>query len=56
MIGLLDFGMVGRIDERLHEDIEEMLLAIANQDTEHLTSIIIRLGSVPPELDRAALS
>ena len=29
-IGLLDFGMVGRIEERLREDIEEMLLAIAS--------------------------
>jgi ubiquinone biosynthesis protein len=56
VIGLLDFGMVGRIDERLHEDIEEMLMAVASQDAEHLTSIIIRVGSVPPELDRAALS
>ena len=56
VIGLLDFGMVGRIDERLHEDIEEMLLAVANQDAEHLTSIIIRVGAVPAELDRASLS
>jgi len=56
VIALLDFGMVGRIDERLNEDIEEMLLAVANQDAEHLTSIIIRVGKVPSELDRAALS
>ena len=56
VIALLDFGMVGRIDERLNEDIEEMLLAIATQDAEHLTSIIIRVGAVPTELDRAALS
>lgn len=56
VIGLLDFGMVGRIDERLHDDIEEMLLALANQDAEHLTSIITRVGAVPAELDRAVLS
>ena len=56
VISLLDFGMIGRIDERLHEDIEEMLLAIATQDAEHLTAIIIRVGSVPIGLDRAALS
>ena len=55
VIGLLDFGMVGRIDERLHEDIEEMLLAVGNRDAEHLTSIIVRVGAVPPELDRATL-
>ena len=56
VIALLDFGMVGRLDERLHEDIEEMLLAIATQDAEHLTAIIVRVGSVPANLDRASLS
>jgi ubiquinone biosynthesis protein len=56
VIGLLDFGMVGRLDEKLRESIEEMLLAISNRDAEYLTSIIIRLGAVPPDLDYAALS
>lgn len=56
VIGLLDFGMVGRIDERLQEDLAEMLLAVANQDAEHLASVIVRVGSVPAELDRASLS
>jgi ubiquinone biosynthesis protein len=56
VVGLLDFGMVGRIDERLHEDIEEMLLAMANQDAEHLTAIIVRVGAVPQGLDRGLLS
>ncbi len=56
VIGLLDFGMVGRIDERLREDIEEMLVALSHRDAEHLTSIICRVGSVPPHLDQAGLS
>jgi ubiquinone biosynthesis protein len=56
VIGLLDFGMVGRIDEHLHEDIEETLLAVASQDSEHLTAIIIRVGAIPQNLDRSALS
>jgi len=56
VIGLLDFGMVGQIDEQLREDIAEMLLAVTTQDAEHLASIIIRVGAVPPDLDRASLS
>ncbi len=56
VIGLLDFGMVGRIDERLREDIEEIVLAASDQDAEHVTSIITRVGAVPADLDRAALS
>src|SRR6185437_14272376 len=42
-IGLLDYGLVGRIDEALREDIEEMLVAVSNQDAQHLTSIIVRV-------------
>ena len=56
VIGLLDFGMVGRIEERLREEIEEMLLALVNRDSGHLTSIIMRVGSVPPGLDESALA
>ena len=55
VIGLLDFGMVGRIDERLREDIEEMLLALIHQDAIYLTSIIMRVGQVPAEIDEMAL-
>jgi ubiquinone biosynthesis protein len=55
-IGLLDFGMVGRLDEALREDIESMLLAIVTQDAQMLTSLVMRLGAVPPGLDEAALS
>ena len=56
VIGLLDFGQVGRIDEQLHEQMGEMLVAVGNQDAEHLTSLIMRVGSVPPGLDRTSLS
>ncbi|MEX2317671.1 MAG: AarF/ABC1/UbiB kinase family protein [Pirellulales bacterium] len=54
-IGLLDFGMVGRLDESLREDIEDMLLAIVSQDGQQLTSLVMRLGAVPPGLDEPAL-
>ncbi|MCO6455975.1 MAG: AarF/ABC1/UbiB kinase family protein [Pirellulaceae bacterium] len=56
VIGLLDFGMVGRIDERLREDIEEMLLAIVGNDVGLLTALIKRVGAVPPELDESGLN
>jgi ubiquinone biosynthesis protein len=54
VIGLLDFGMVGRIDERLREDIEEMLMALVNQDVAELATIIRRIGEVPSDLNDAA--
>ena len=55
VIGLLDFGMVGRIDEYLRESIEEMLMAIVNQDVPMLTTLIKRVGQVPTDLDEGAL-
>lgn len=55
-IGLLDFGMVGRLDEGLREDIEEMLMAILSQDAEQLASLVMRVGATPSDLDELALS
>lgn len=56
VLGVLDCGMVGRLDERMREEIEDMLLAIVTGDAAHLTSLVTRLGSVPPETDQHALS
>lgn len=55
-IGLYDFGMVGRIEERLREDIEGMLLAIVNRDTGMLVMLLKRLGNVPAGLDEQAFA
>jgi ubiquinone biosynthesis protein len=55
VVGLLDFGMVGRLDEPLREDIEEMLLAIVGRDAEQLTAIITHVGAIPPGFDEANL-
>ncbi|HCK41069.1 MAG: ABC transporter [Planctomycetaceae bacterium] len=55
-VGLLDFGMVVRIDEVLREEIEDMLLAIVEQDANRLVSVVMRVGAVPPGLDETGLS
>jgi len=55
-IGLLDFGMVVRIEESLREDIEDMLMAIVGQDVHHLVAIVMRVGAVPIGLDETSLS
>jgi ubiquinone biosynthesis protein len=55
-LGILDFGMTGRIDETLRENIEDMLVAISNGDQNTLTRLIRRVGETPPTLDESALS
>ncbi len=55
-LGLLDFGMVGRIDDSLRETIEQMLLAVASRDSTLLTILIKRVGKPPVKLDDSLLS
>jgi len=56
VIGLMDFGMVGRMDDALREDVDDMLLAIGDRDAGRLTQVIVRLGDVPRDLDHAVLA
>lgn len=55
-VGLLDFGMVGRIDDTLRGNIEEMLFAVVSQDSALLTSLIKRAGKIPASIDESLLS
>ena len=55
VVAVLDCGMVGRIDDRLREEIEGLLLAVAQKDAREVTDVVKRLGSVPPNLDHDAL-
>jgi ubiquinone biosynthesis protein len=55
-IGILDCGMVGRIDEALRETIEEVMIAVANHDGPHLARLIMDLCSAPPDFDEGAFS
>jgi len=54
-IGLLDFGMVVRIDESLREDFEDILFAIVDQDSQRLSAVVMRVGVAPAELDETSL-
>ena len=55
-IGLLDFGMVVRVEVGLREDIEDLLLAIVEQDADRLVAVVMRVGAVPVGLDEMSLS
>ncbi|MDJ0842234.1 MAG: AarF/ABC1/UbiB kinase family protein [Acidobacteriota bacterium] len=55
-IGILDCGMVARIDNHTREDVEGMLLAALEKDADELTGFVLRIGTLPPDIDRKALS
>lgn len=51
-IGLLDFGMVGRIDDQLREKFEDLMLSLSDKDSQGICDTICELGAVPRELNR----
>ncbi len=53
VVGVLDCGMVGRIDDALRESFEELLLALTGRDSEALSELLLRLGAAPPSVDRS---
>ena len=55
VVGVLDCGMVGRLDDTMRGEVESLLISIISKDAIELTDSVMRLGSVPPELDRDAL-
>ena len=54
-IGLLDFGMVARIDSELQEAIELMLLAASEKNSNDFTKQIIKICTLPENFDKAKL-
>lgn len=55
VIGVIDCGMAGRLDETQRDDVEGLLLAIAHQDAETLTTAVWNLSAAPPACPRDQL-
>ncbi len=55
VVGVLDCGMVGRLDEELAEGIDDMLMAVVNRNSVELVDILLRVGSAPPATPRDQL-
>jgi ubiquinone biosynthesis protein len=54
VIGVLDCGMVGRLDDNTRDAFTTMLLAAIIRDTGQVTDRLLRLARIPPDLDRDA--
>src|SRR5579862_6035 len=48
VVGIIDCGMVGRLDRALHEDFESLLLSVAQRDPEALANTLWKLSSEKP--------
>ena len=54
-IGLIDFGMVGVLDERTQELLGDLLIAINHQDADRLVDVFLDLGVTRKRIDRASV-
>ena len=55
VICLLDYGIVGRLDEELKIFLTDMLAAILNRDMDELVSLLLYAGNISDTLDVGAL-
>jgi ubiquinone biosynthesis protein len=55
VVGVLDCGMVGRLDEELAEGIDDMLMAVVNRKSGDLVDVLLRVASAPPATPRDQL-
>ncbi len=54
-IGLIDFGMVGILDERTQEHLADLLICINHQDADRLVDVFLDLGVTKKRIDRDLL-
>lgn len=54
-ICLLDYGMIGMIDEKTREQLIDLLLAISHQNVDGAVKIVLQIGETYREIDRPLL-
>ncbi|MGH9391135.1 MAG: ABC1 kinase family protein, partial [Vicinamibacteria bacterium] len=50
--GFLDFGIMGRLDEKMRKSFLDFFLFMMTRDYKRLTKYMFDTGSIPPETDR----
>ncbi|MEE4174506.1 MAG: AarF/ABC1/UbiB kinase family protein [Xanthomonadales bacterium] len=55
VIGLVDCGMVGRVDEEMADRVQDFLMAAIDKDARRLAEVVEELGEAPPDIDRDQL-
>ncbi|MGB3682061.1 MAG: AarF/ABC1/UbiB kinase family protein [Rubrobacteraceae bacterium] len=55
VLGIIDFGMVGTVDERTQDQLARLILAITSQDSDRLVDVLLDLGTSRQRVDRPRL-
>lgn len=54
-LALLDFGIVGRLEKELKEDVADLFVSLVNADVDGLVESAVRMGVADERVDRNAL-
>ncbi len=54
-ICLLDYGMIGILDEKTREHLVDLLLAVSQKDVDNAVKLVLRIGESYREVDRPLL-
>lgn len=54
-IGLMDFGMIGRLDDQLQDGLTRLFVALSRGDAERMLDELLETGVVQGQVDRSAL-
>jgi ubiquinone biosynthesis protein len=54
-IGIIDFGMVGTLDQRLRQQLLRLLIALIREDPDRLAGALLALGAAARPVDRPRL-
>lgn len=54
VIGLLDYGMVGRLDRSLRGQVTTLVAEYLQEDSNGFADALLSIGTFPPDLDRKA--
>lgn len=54
-LALIDFGMMGRLNEEMKEQLSALIIALMRKNTDAMVRAILRIGVIPEDADRSAL-
>ena len=52
-IAFVDFGIVGRLDREMQENLADIFVGLVSEDYELLTRVYLRMGILPEDIDEA---
>lgn len=55
-LGIIDCGMVAKVDAKTNNILEELIIGVAQKDTEHIKNTILDMCAIPKDIDYDELS